>query len=118
MAHAIHPNYPEKHDPTNHPVLGGGPVIKINANQKYVSDAESAAIFASICRQAGVPCQYFVNHSDIAGGSTLGNILTAQMDIKGVDMGKHMWGMHSVRETGAVEDHYYAIKVFTEFFNL
>lgn len=118
MAHAIHPNYPEKHDPTNHPVLGGGPVIKINANQKYVSDAESAAIFASICKQAGVPCQYFVNHSDIAGGSTLGNILTAQMDIKGVDMGNPMWGMHSVRETGAVEDHYYAIKVFTRFFNL
>lgn len=118
MAHAVHPNYPEKHDPTNHPVMGGGPVIKINANQKYVSDAESSAVFASICKQAGVPYQYFVNHSDIAGGSTLGNILTAQMDIRGVDMGNPMWGMHSARETAAVDDHYYAVKVFTEFFNL
>lgn len=73
-AHAFHPNYPEKYDPTNHPVLGGGPVIKINANCKYMTDADSAAVFRSICEKAGVPCQYFVNHSDVAGGSTLGNI--------------------------------------------
>ena len=99
MAHALHPNYAEKHDPTNHPVMGGGPVIKINANQKYVTDADSAAVFAEICRQAGVPVQYFVNHSDMAGGSTLGNILTSQMPMRGVDMGNPMWAMHSVRET-------------------
>ena len=74
-AHAWHPNYSEKYDPTNHPVLGGGPVIKFNAAQKYASDAVSAAVFAEICREAGVPCQRFVNHSDVAGGSTLGNIL-------------------------------------------
>ena len=71
-AHAFHPNYPEKYDPTNHPVLGGGPVIKINANCKYMTDADSAAVFRSICEKAGVPCQYFVNHSDVAGGSTRG----------------------------------------------
>lgn len=75
MAHALHPNYPEKHDPTNHPIMNQGPVIKINANQKYITDGDSAAVFATICKMAGVPYQTFVNHSDMAGGSTLGNIL-------------------------------------------
>ena len=118
MAHAIHPNYPEKHDPTNHPVMGGGPVIKINANQKYVTDADSAAVFAEVCRKAGVPFQYFVNHSDSAGGSTLGNILTAQLPMRGVDMGNPMWAMHSVRETASVLDQEYVCRAFTQFFNL
>ena len=118
MAHAVHPNYPEKHDPTNHPVMGGGPVIKINANQKYVTDAESAAVFAEVCRKAGVPFQHFVNHSDSAGGSTLGNILTAQLPMRGVDMGNPMWGMHSVRETACIADQEYVCKAFTTFFNL
>lgn len=118
MAHAVHPNYAEKHDPTNHPVMGGGPVIKINANQKYVTDADSAAVFAEICRKAGVPCQYFVNHSDSAGGSTLGNILTAQLPMRGVDMGNPMWAMHSVREMASVADQEYVCRAFTEFFNL
>ena len=118
MAHAIHPNYPEKHDPTNHPVMGGGPAIKINANQKYVTDAQSSAVFAEICRKAGVPFQYFVNHSDSPGGSTLGNILTSQMPMKGVDMGNPMWAMHSCRETISVADQEYACKAFKTFFDL
>ncbi|MEG2945826.1 MAG: M18 family aminopeptidase [Bacteroidales bacterium] len=118
MAHALHPNYPEKHDPTNHPKMGAGPVIKINANQKYLTDADSAAVFKTICQLADVPVQQFVNHSDIAGGSTLGNILTSQLDLRGVDMGNPMWGMHSVRETAAAADHYYAIKAFTKFFEI
>lgn len=118
MAHAIHPNYPEKHDPTNHPIMGGGPVIKINANQKYVTDAQSAAVFAEICHKAGVPVQYFVNHSDSPGGSTLGNILTSQMPMKGVDMGNPMWAMHSCRETICAKDHEYVCKAFTEFYNI
>ena len=118
MAHAIHPNYPEKHDPTNHPVMGGGPVIKINANQKYVTDAESASVFAEICRGAGVPFQYFVNHSDSPGGSTLGNILTSQLPMRGVDMGNPMWAMHSVRETASVADQKYVCQAFTHFFKL
>ncbi|MBQ0020270.1 MAG: M18 family aminopeptidase [Bacteroidales bacterium] len=115
-AHAWHPNYSEKYDPTNHPVLGGGPVIKFNAAQKYASDAVSAAIFAEICREAGVPCQRFVNHSDVAGGSTLGNILASSLPLRGVDMGNPILGMHSVRETGSVKDHEYCIKAFTKFF--
>lgn len=117
-AHAYHPNYPEKYDPTNHPVVGGGPVIKINANCKYMTDAESAAVFKSICEKAGVPCQYFVNHSDVAGGSTLGNIFTSQLDIRGVDMGAAMWAMHSVRETSSSADHVAIIKAFTTFYGL
>ena len=117
-AHAFHPNYTEKYDPTNHPMLGGGPAIKFNASQKYASDAVSAAIFAEICRKAGVPCQRFVNHSDVAGGSTLGNILASTVPLRGVDMGNAILGMHSCRETGSVADHEYCVRAFTEFYSL
>ncbi|WP_337672470.1 M18 family aminopeptidase [Prevotella sp.] len=116
-AHAWHPNYAEKYDPTNHPMLGGGPVIKFNAAQKYASDAASAAVFAGLCAKAGVPCQRFVNHSDVAGGSTLGNILASSIPLRGVDMGNAILAMHSCRETGSVRDHEYCVKVFTEFFD-
>lgn len=116
-AHAWHPNYSEKYDPTNHPMLGGGPVIKFNAAQKYASDAVSAAVFAGLCEKAGVPCQRFVNHSDVAGGSTLGNILASSIPLRGVDMGNAILAMHSCRETGSVVDHEYCVKVFTEFFS-
>ena len=116
-AHAWHPNYSEKYDPTNHPVLGGGPVIKFNAAQKYASDAVSAAVFAEICREAGVPCQRFVNHSDVAGGSTLGNILASSIPVRGVDMGNAILAMHSCREMGSTADHIYCVKAFTKFFS-
>ena len=116
--HGVHPNYVDKQDPTNHPVLGNGPVIKINANCKYMTDADSSAVFASICERAGVPLQYFVNHSDVAGGSTLGNKLTSQIPLRGVDMGAPVWAMHSCRETASVADHEYVIRAFTEFYNL
>lgn len=117
-AHAWHPNYGEKYDPTNHPMLGGGPVIKFNAAQKYASDAASAAIFAGICEKAGVPCQRFVNHSDVAGGSTLGNLLASSVPLQGVDMGNAILAMHSCRETGSVIDHEYAVKAFTQLYRL
>ena len=116
-AHAWHPNYSEKYDPTNHPVLGGGPVVKFNAAQKYASDAISAAVFAEICKKAGVPCQRFVNHSDVAGGSTLGNILASSLPLRGVDMGNAILAMHSCRETGSVNDHIFCVKAFTQFYN-
>ena len=116
-AHAWHPNYSEKYDPTNHPLLGGGPVIKFNAAQKYASDAVSAAVFSEICRKAGVPCQRFVNHSDVAGGSTLGNILASSIPLRGVDMGNAILAMHSCRETGSVADHIYTVKAFSQFFS-
>ena len=115
-AHAFHPNYAEKYDPTNHPALSGGPVIKINANCKYMTDAHSAAIFKSLCNEAGAPCQYFVNHSDVAGGSTLGNIFTGQLDIEGVDVGNPLLAMHSACETGSTDDHINMIRAFKQFF--
>lgn len=115
-AHAWHPNYSEKYDPTNHPMLGGGPVIKFNAAQKYASDAYSASVFAGLCKKAGVPCQRFVNHSDVAGGSTLGNILASSIPLRGVDMGNAILAMHSCRETGSTADHEFCIKVFTQFY--
>lgn len=115
-AHAWHPNYNDKYDPTNHPVIGGGPVVKINANCKYMTDADGAAVFRSLCEEAGVKCQYFVNHSDVAGGSTLGNILTGQLDLRGVDMGAAIWAMHSAAETAGVQDHKDVVAVFRQFY--
>lgn len=115
-AHAFHPNHGEKADPVNHPVMGGGPVIKFNAAQKYASDADSAAVFAEICRRAGVPFQKFVNHSEVPGGSTLGNILTASLPLRGVDIGNAIWGMHSACETGSVADHHHVYRAFKTFF--
>lgn len=117
-AHAWHPNYNDKYDPTNHPVIGGGPVVKVNANCKYMTDADGASIFRSLCEMAGVDCQTFVNHADVAGGSTLGNILTSQIDLRGVDMGNAIWAMHSARETAGIADQFAAIKVFSTFFSL
>lgn len=114
-AHAWHPNYSEKYDPTNHPVIGGGPVIKINSNCKYMTDSTGDAVFKALCEKAGVPCQMFVNHADVAGGSTLGNILTSQMDIKGVDVGSAIWAMHSAMETAGVQDYIDMVDVFKVF---
>lgn len=114
-AHGWHPNYNEKYDPTNHPVLGAGPVVKINANCKYMTDGRGAAVFHALCDLAGVNMQYFVNHADVAGGSTLGNISSAQLDIDGVDVGCAIWAMHSARETAALSDHFDMIKVFRQF---
>ncbi len=118
MAHSVHPNHPEKHDPVLHPLINKGPVIKIHANQKYTTDGDSGAVFESLCRLAGVPCQKFVNRSDMAGGSTLGNVLTTQMDIRSVDVGNPMLAMHSVRELSGVQDHDFIIRVFRKFFEV
>lgn len=115
-AHAVHPNIPEKHDPVNKPLINSGPVIKINANQKYTTDAISSAVFEMLCNKAKVPYQKYVNHSDEAGGSTLGSILSSQIDIRMVDVGNPMLAMHSIRELGGVDDHYYMKKVFEEFY--
>jgi aspartyl aminopeptidase len=104
-------------DPVNLPVLGGGPVVKVNANCKYMTDADSAAVFKQLCRRANVPCQEFVNHSDSPGGSTLGNILTGSLDMRGVDMGIGLWAMHSVRETASLTDVELTTRVFTTFYD-
>lgn len=103
-AHALHPNHTDKTDPVNRPVLNGGIVIKYNANQKYCTDGVSAAIFKDICDRAEVPYQIFVNRSDMAGGSTLGNISNTQVPMKTVDIGLAQLAMHSVYETTGAKD--------------
>ena len=103
-AHALHPNYTDKTDPVNRPVLNGGIVIKYNANQKYCTDGISAAIFKDICDKAEVPYQTFVNRSDMAGGSTLGNISNTQVPMNTVDIGLAQLAMHSVYETTGAKD--------------
>ena len=115
-AHAIHPNLPESYDPIARPQMNCGPVIKYNANQKYTTDALSAATFAMLCEKAGVPVQKYVNKSDIAGGSTLGSILSSQLDIRMADVGNAMLAMHSIRELQGVNDHYMMKQVFDEFY--
>lgn len=113
-AHALHPNYTDKTDPTNHPVLNKGIVIKFNANQKYCTDAVSAAIFKELCTKAGVPYQTFVNRSDIAGGSTLGNISNTQVPMNTVDIGLPQLAMHSPYETAGVKDTEYLVRAAEE----
>lgn len=118
MAHAVHPNSPEKHDLTNRPVVNGGPCIKISASQSYTTDSDSEAVFKHICKKAGIPVQTFVNHSDARGGSTIGPINSTQLDIRSIDIGNPILSMHSIRELGGVDDHYYVRKSFEEFFKL
>lgn len=116
MAHALHPNSTEKHDPSNRPILNGGPVIKLSANQSYTTDAESAAIFTALCQSVKVPVQKFVNRSDERGGSTIGPISSTQLDIRSVDIGNPILAMHSVRELGGVKDHLAIANVFSAFY--
>lgn len=118
LAHSVHPNYSEMHDPTNRPVLNEGPVMKISANQRYTSDGDSIAVFRNLCESAGVPCQSFVNRSDLAGGSTIGPIGSTHLPIRTIDIGNPLLGMHSVRELGGVKDHLYLVKALEVYFNL
>lgn len=115
-AHAVHPNYADKADPSNRPFLNGGIVIKFNAGQKYCTDALSAAMFRDICREAGVPLQTFANRSDMAGGSTLGNISNTRVALNTVDIGLPQLAMHSPYETAGTEDTGYLIKAAEKFF--
>ncbi len=115
-AHAVHPNHPEKADPTNRPYLNGGVVIKYHGSQKYTTDAVSAAKLKSLCEQAKVPFQTFANRSDLVGGSTLGNISTAHVSVSSVDIGLPQLAMHSAVETAGVKDTYYAVEMLKVFF--
>lgn len=115
-AHAIHPNHPEKADLTNRPVLNGGIVIKFSGNQKYTSDAFSGSVMKKVCMDAGVPYQVFYNHSDVQGGSTLGNISTAHVSVASVDIGLAQLAMHSAVETAGVKDITYMVEALKEFF--
>lgn len=118
LAHAVHPNVEEKHDPTNRPVLGNGPVLKTAASGSYSTDSYNAAIFEGLCKSAEVPYQKFFNRSDVRGGTTIGPITSSLLTIPVMDMGAPLLSMHSIRELAAVKDNVYTIKLFTEFFNL
>lgn len=115
-AHAVHPNYKEKADPTNRPYMNKGIVIKYNANQKYTTDAVSAAIFKEICKKAEVPVQSYVNRSDIPGGSTLGNISNSHISLNTVDIGLAQLAMHSPYETAGIKDTELMIKAVKKFY--
>lgn len=115
-AHAVHPNHPEKADPTNRPYLNGGIVIKYHGSQKYTTDAVSGAKMKAICEEAKVPYQTYANRSDIAGGSTLGNISTSHISVSSVDIGLPQLAMHSAVETAGGKDTEYAIRAFKLFY--
>lgn len=117
-AHAVHPANLLKHDPTNRPMLNKGPVIKMSAKQKYTTDAESSSVYEMICQKAGVSYQKFVNRSDEAGGSTIGPISSAHLNIRSVDIGNPTLAMHSIRELAGVDDHINVYKSFFEFYTI
>lgn len=115
-AHALHPNHQEKADVTNKPVLNGGIVIKHHGSQRYATDAYSAAYMKDVCNRAGVPYQSYANRSDIAGGSTLGNILTSQVSVNMVDIGLPQLAMHSAMETAGAKDVSYLLEALRAFY--
>lgn len=107
VGHAVHPNYPDRHDPANHPVAGGGPILKINASQRYATDAHGAAAWNAACEAAGVPMQEFVSNNAVPCGSTIGPITATRLGIRTVDVGVPILSMHSARELTAVVDPWY-----------
>lgn len=116
-AHAVHPNHPEKTDEGNCVYINEGIVVKSHAGQKYTSDAVSIAVFRGICEEAGVPLQFFANRSDMAGGSTLGNIAMSQVSMNSIDIGLPQLAMHSSFETAGVKDSYYMVQAVGKFFD-
>ena len=116
MAHAVHPNYSDRHESGHHPVVGRGPVIKFNSNQSYATDAETAGAFSALCRSQNITPQHFVTRSDLACGSTIGPIMASQTGIQTVDVGSPMLAMHSCREMAGAEDVGPMIDVLTAFY--
>ncbi len=104
MAHAVHPNYADRHDGTHQPVMNGGPVIKTNVNTRYATDGQTAALFRQLCQACDVPWQEFVNRPDLACGSTIGSITAGRLGVPTVDVGNPMWAMHSIRESAGTHD--------------
>lgn len=115
-AHAIHPNYADRHDSEHGPKLNYGPVIKSNANQRYATNSETSAFFRQLCEQVEVPVQDFVVRSDMACGSTIGPMTAASLGVRTLDIGVPTFGMHSIRELAGSQDAYMLDKVLTQFF--
>jgi len=116
MAHAYHPNHASAYEPCHHVLVNKGPVIKTNANQRYSTNAESAARFITLCESAGVPYQQYAHRTDLGCGSTIGPIVASNLGVTSVDVGSPMWAMHSLRESAGVLDHSYMIAVLKALF--
>lgn len=115
MAHAVHPNYPDRHEVNHRPVLNGGPVIKMNANQRYATCGRTSALFTELCRRAKVPVQNYSHRTDLACGSTIGPITSTLLAVPTVDVGSPMLSMHSVRELAGAEDPELMARVLSRF---
>lgn len=116
MAHAYHPNHPSAYEPHHHAQVNQGPVIKTNANQRYSTNADTAARFIQLCKKANVPYQEYSHRTDLGCGSTIGPTLAAQLGMPTVDVGNPMWAMHSIRESAGTIDHGYMIAVLKQHF--
>ncbi|NLC08955.1 MAG: M18 family aminopeptidase [Gammaproteobacteria bacterium] len=116
-AHGIHPNYADKHDSNHGPLLNQGPVIKVNSNQRYATNSETAAFFRHLCQQHNVPVQSFVTRSDMGCGSTIGPITASKLGINTIDIGAATFAMHSIRELAGTQDVVHLTKVLTAFYN-
>ncbi|MCF8002264.1 MAG: M18 family aminopeptidase [Halanaerobiales bacterium] len=117
MAHAVHPNYSEKHDPTNKPVINKGPVVKISSNRRYTTDSYSGGYIKKLCNENNIPYQNFVNNSNERGGSTIGPLNLRHLGVKSVDIGNPVLSMHSIRELYGLKDHDLVIDLLTAFYN-
>ncbi|MFD3516888.1 M18 family aminopeptidase [Streptomyces sp. NPDC058657] len=113
--HAVHPNYTERHDPTHHPRANGGPILKVNVNQRYATDGSGRAVFAAACEKADVPWQTFVSNNSMPCGTTIGPITAARHGIQTVDIGVAILSMHSARELCGAEDPYLLANALTAF---
>jgi len=116
MAHAVHPNYADRHEPHHAPMLGAGPVIKTNVNQSYATNSETSAFFIALCREADVVPQHFVTRTDLPCGSTIGPITAGELGVRTIDIGNPMLSMHSIREMAAAADVEKMIAVLRKFF--
>jgi aspartyl aminopeptidase len=116
MAHAVHPNYASRHEERHKPVLNGGPVVKINAQQRYATSGPTAALFRDLCKRADVPVQHYANRTDLPCGSTIGPIASTLLGIRTVDVGNPMLSMHSVRELGGARDPAMMTRVLGHFY--
>jgi aspartyl aminopeptidase len=118
MAHALHPNYADRHDGTHMPHMNAGPVIKTNVNQRYATNGETGSMFRQVCSEAGVPVQEFVNRPDLGCGTTIGPISAGQLGLRTVDVGNPMWAMHSIREMAGTKDALWMHQALTTYLSM
>lgn len=118
MAHALHPNYSDKHEAHHRPFMGGGPVIKSNVNQRYATNINSRAVLVNLCNESEIPCQDFVARSDMGCGSTVGPVTSSRLGVLTIDVGSPMLSMHSIREQACILDHYHLCQLFKRYFSV